>query len=273
MSVINVPKYYENERGILKESGKLIRNIGNHSLIIGGNTALNKVKKILFKSLDENGIKYEIGIFNGYPTLEKIDIYERQVLENNNDVIIGIGGGKVMDLVKAIGDRTGLPVVTIPTIPATCAAWSALSVIYKDNGEQDLYIHLKNSPELIIADKEILSSAPIRYINSGVADTIVKWYEIHPDLKNNISVEALKGVSLEIDKADIFGIIGYSGSGKSTLIRCINFLEKPDSGEVIVNGKNLLNLSESELNRERQKILLDYLPMMHIYQRYQESSK
>lgn len=185
MSIINVPKYYENERGILKKSGELIKRIGKHSLIIGGNTALNVVKRSLFKSLDESQITYEVAIFTGYPTLKKIDFYEKQVLGNKNDVIIGIGGGKVMDLVKAIGDKVHIPVVTIPTIPATCAAWSALSVIYKDNGEQDVYIYLKNSPELIIADKEVLESAPLRYINSGVADTIVKWYEIHPDLRKN----------------------------------------------------------------------------------------
>ncbi len=71
---------------------------------------------------------------------------------------------------------------------------------------------------------------------------------------DNISVEALKGVSLEIEKADIFGIIGYSGSGKSTLVRCVNLLERPDEGEVIVNGKNLLELSENKLRNERQKI-------------------
>lgn len=71
---------------------------------------------------------------------------------------------------------------------------------------------------------------------------------------NNLSVEALKGVSLHIEKADIFGIIGYSGSGKSTLIRCINLLERPDDGQVIVNGKELNKLPERDLRNERQKI-------------------
>ncbi|EHJ01834.1 Phosphonate-transporting ATPase [Clostridium sp. DL-VIII] len=78
---------------------------------------------------------------------------------------------------------------------------------------------------------------------------IKKTYEA-----DNLSVEALKGISLNIGKADIFGIIGYSGSGKSTLIRCINLLEKPDSGQVIFNGKDLNKLSERDLRRERQKI-------------------
>lgn len=192
MSVINTPKYYLNERGSIKEIGNLIKQIGNHLLVIGGTTALNIVKKELFLSLDQNHIKYEILVFSGYPTLKKIDKYSKQAIENKNDVIIGVGGGKVMDLVKAIGNKIHIPVVTIPTIPATCAAWSALSVIYKENGEQDVYINLKNSPDIVIADKEILASAPLRYINSGVVDSIVKWYEIHPDLKDNKNNFALR---------------------------------------------------------------------------------
>lgn len=65
---------------------------------------------------------------------------------------------------------------------------------------------------------------------------------------------ALKGVNLELKKGDILGVIGYSGAGKSTLIRLINCLERPSSGEVLVNGVNLLNLKPKELQKARQKI-------------------
>ncbi|MCR4792099.1 MAG: ATP-binding cassette domain-containing protein [Lachnospiraceae bacterium] len=67
-------------------------------------------------------------------------------------------------------------------------------------------------------------------------------------------VEALRDVSLDIPEGSIFGVIGYSGAGKSTLIRTINLLEKPDSGEVIVDGENLMDLSTGELEKKRQKI-------------------
>lgn len=67
-------------------------------------------------------------------------------------------------------------------------------------------------------------------------------------------VEALKDVTLNIKKGEIYGIIGFSGAGKSTLVRCINFLEKPTSGEVIVDEKNLGTLSNKELRVERKKI-------------------
>ena len=67
-------------------------------------------------------------------------------------------------------------------------------------------------------------------------------------------VEALKDVTLNIKEGEIYGIIGFSGAGKSTLVRCINFLEKPTSGEVIVDGKELSTLSNKELRTERKKI-------------------
>jgi D-methionine transport system ATP-binding protein len=67
-------------------------------------------------------------------------------------------------------------------------------------------------------------------------------------------VEALKGVSLKVDKSDIFGVVGYSGAGKSTLIRCINMLEKPDSGTVVVNGHSIAGLKEKELEEHRRSI-------------------
>lgn len=69
-----------------------------------------------------------------------------------------------------------------------------------------------------------------------------------------LSVGALKKVTLTIDKGDIFGIIGYSGAGKSTLIRCINLLERPDSGSVIINGVDLTELSPQDLRKQREKI-------------------
>ena len=69
-------------------------------------------------------------------------------------------------------------------------------------------------------------------------------------------VEALKDISLTIEDGDIYGIIGMSGAGKSTLVRCINLLERPTSGQVIVNGKDMGALSEKELRAERRKITM-----------------
>lgn len=71
--------------------------------------------------------------------------------------------------------------------------------------------------------------------------------------KKNIT-SALKDVSLTINNHEVFGIIGFSGAGKSTLVRCINLLEKPDSGEVLIDGLNICELGRKELNEKRRKI-------------------
>ncbi len=68
------------------------------------------------------------------------------------------------------------------------------------------------------------------------------------------SVHALKNVSLSIESGDIYGIIGMSGAGKSTLVRCMNFLEVPTEGKVLIDGKSLSEFSPKELRKEREKI-------------------
>ncbi|MCR5419107.1 MAG: ATP-binding cassette domain-containing protein [Lachnospiraceae bacterium] len=73
------------------------------------------------------------------------------------------------------------------------------------------------------------------------------------DVKGHV-VDALRGISLSIEKGDIFGIIGMSGAGKSTLVRSINFLEKPTDGQVFVGGVDLASLSGRELRKKRSEI-------------------
>lgn len=69
-------------------------------------------------------------------------------------------------------------------------------------------------------------------------------------------IVALNNINLEIERGEVFGIIGMSGAGKSTLVRCLNYLEKPTSGEVIVEGEKLSDLSEKALRNKRKSIAM-----------------
>ena len=75
------------------------------------------------------------------------------------------------------------------------------------------------------------------------------------DLKG-VKVEALKNINLDIERGDIYGIIGMSGAGKSTLVRCLNFLEKPTEGKVFIDGVDLSTMTEKELRKQRQDIAM-----------------
>lgn len=71
---------------------------------------------------------------------------------------------------------------------------------------------------------------------------------------NGKQVEALKSIDLEIEKGEIFGIIGFSGAGKSSLVRCLNLLEKPTEGSIIIAGQEMTKISAKELRQARRKI-------------------
>jgi len=83
---------------------------------------------------------------------------------------------------------------------------------------------------------------------------IKNLYKSFPGADGN--VDALKDVSIAVNDGDIYGVIGMSGAGKSTLVRCINYLERPTSGQVIIDGVDLGTLSEVELRQVRKKVTM-----------------
>jgi D-methionine transport system ATP-binding protein len=86
-------------------------------------------------------------------------------------------------------------------------------------------------------------------------EPIIKIEHLNKEFKlKDTNVNALQDVSLDIFKGDIYGIIGMSGAGKSTLVRCLNFLERPTGGRVIVDGKDLASLTDKQLREERKDI-------------------
>ena len=74
--------------------------------------------------------------------------------------------------------------------------------------------------------------------------------------KHYSKVDALRGISFDVDEGEIFGIIGLSGAGKSTLVRCINMLERPTEGKVIIDGRDMSTLTEYQLREQRRNITM-----------------
>jgi glycerol dehydrogenase len=101
----------------------------------------------------------------------------RTAKEHKADVIIGVGGGKALDTAKLVAYQLQLPVVTVPTSAATCAAWSALSNVYTEAGAFLYDVALSRCPDLLILDYELIQTAPPSTLVAGIGDAIAKWYE------------------------------------------------------------------------------------------------
>jgi glycerol dehydrogenase len=170
------PGEYYRGCGIIKETGEFAKRFGQRALVLGGVKALAAVKNSLTNSLKSAGIGYDIECFTGFCSHGNIKKY-REML-NGYDLLIAAGGGRVMDCAKAASYLANKPLITIPTIAATCAAWTALSLIYSDAGVFESAFEYPALPKAILVDLEVLVQAPERYLTAGVADSLAKWQEI-----------------------------------------------------------------------------------------------
>lgn len=185
MSLIQTPYEYINEPNIIGKSGNYVKGLGKNALIIGGKTALSITQNDIIKSFKENDIVFYLKKFTGYPTKKIISELAEFGEEQKIDVVVGVGGGRALDTTKAVGNKLNIPIVAIPTIAATCASWAAVSIIYDEEGTVVDFFDTQKSANLILADTKILSEAPDRYLKAGIIDTLAKWYESEPNLRNN----------------------------------------------------------------------------------------
>jgi len=108
---------------------------------------------------------------------EEIEKTEGSIDKQRADVVIGCGGGKAIDTAKAAAYNKNLPFISFPTSAATCAAWSSSCPVYTRSGEYTGTRELKKNPDLVLVDPEIIAEAPVRYLSSGMGDSLAKWYE------------------------------------------------------------------------------------------------
>ncbi len=164
--------------GMLSRLDEVCRKLGRRALLIGGHQALATVGDGVKQQLAAGPVAL-IGSawFGGECSDTHIQRLTRRVAELNIDLIIAAGGGKALDTCKAVGAAGNVPVVAVPTIAATCAAVTPLTIRYYDDGRfRDLY-PLPQAPAAVIIDSDLLARAPLRWLAAGLGDTLAKWYE------------------------------------------------------------------------------------------------
>jgi glycerol dehydrogenase len=163
--------------GILAQMGEAIARLGQRPLVIGGDRTMVLMEPRLAPIITAQGGTIA-GASYGADCSETANAQLKQAAgEHQADLIIGVGGGKALDTAKLVAHQLGLPIVTIPTSGATCAAWTALSNIYSEQGAFQYDVGLARCPDLLILDYELIATAPRRTLVAGIGDAIAKWYE------------------------------------------------------------------------------------------------
>lgn len=162
---------------ILTQVSNEITRLGHRPLIVTGNHTQKAIQSHLQPLLEHQQLQFALAEYTPDCSEASLKSLRKAAKEHQADVIIGIGGGKALDTAKLLAHQLHLPVVTIPTSAATCAAWTALSNVYSEQGAFLYDVALDRCPDLLILDYDLILTAPQRTLVAGIGDAIAKWYE------------------------------------------------------------------------------------------------
>jgi len=161
----------------LEESGDAIARLGQRPLVVGGDRTLATLTSQLQSALQQQHLQLSFTSYSPDCSEASLAALREAAVKHQADLIIGVGGGKALDTAKLLAHQCKLPIVTIPTSAATCAAWTALSNIYSDKGAFLYDVPLDRCPDLLILDYSLVLNAPQRTLVAGIGDALAKWYE------------------------------------------------------------------------------------------------
>ena len=171
---------YIQEDGAILRLGEEIERLGCHKpFIIGGKTALSLTENDLNKTLNDHGMIAQFYLYTEFCNPDACEEIVSSFQFLDRDVVVGVGGGNVMDAAKLCAAMKGLPVINIPTSSATCAAYTPLSVMYNDRGQTIGTRHHLTEVNAILADMNVLCRQPVRLLVAGVYDSLAKLIELH----------------------------------------------------------------------------------------------
>lgn len=189
--VRGAPQEFECRVGAWDALGEHLERRGvKRVLVIHGGVSWEKARRFF---PDLAGVDAIFEPYGGECSFEERDRMVAFAKTEHVDAIIGVGGGKIADLAKAVAVYLAMPVVILPTLAATCAAWTPLSVMYDARGEMLQYDIFARSNALVLLDPMVILDSPIELMVAGIGDTLAKWYEA------DVIISQLAERSVEID--------------------------------------------------------------------------
>jgi glycerol dehydrogenase len=179
LSVFCSPSRYTQGRNATAALGQEMAALGleGPALLVAGRSATRLLEAIWQRTFREAGITHAVHPFGGECSLAEIERAKAAAQRQRAGVIVGAGGGKVLDTARAVAADLGLPVVNCPTVASSDAPCSALSVIYTDEGVFHEYRFYRKNPDLVLVDTQVIAHGPPRLLVAGMGDALATWFE------------------------------------------------------------------------------------------------
>lgn len=179
LKVFCAPARYTQGPDATEQLGSEMSNLGleGPALIVAGRSAIRLLSDTWEKTFWDAGITHQIFRFAGECTAAEIRRGGQAARDAGARVIIGAGGGKVLDTARAIAADLSLPIVNCPTLASSDAPCSALSVVYTAAGEWEAYRIYRRNPDLVLVDTSVIARSPVRPLVAGMGDALATWFE------------------------------------------------------------------------------------------------
>ena len=179
LAVFCSPSRYTQGKNATAMLGQEMDGLGlrGPALIVAGKSAVRLLAETWAKALGEAGIEHVVHPFGRECSLAEIERVKSAARQHQARVIIGAGGGKVLDTSRAVAAGLDLPAVNCPTVASSDAPCSALSVIYTEAGEFQEYRFYRKNPDLVLVDTQAIAQGPPRLLAAGMGDALATWFE------------------------------------------------------------------------------------------------
>jgi glycerol dehydrogenase len=179
LSVFCSPGRYTQGKNATASLGREMTALGLRGpvLVLAGRSAGRLLAATWESTFREAGLGHAVHPFGGECSLAEIERVKAAARQHDARVILGAGGGKVLDTARAVAADLGLPVVTCPTVASSDAPCSALSVIYTDQGVFQEYRFYRRNPDLVLVDTQVIAHGPPRLLVAGMGDALATWFE------------------------------------------------------------------------------------------------
>jgi glycerol dehydrogenase len=211
------PRKYVQGRNVLREAGAHISKIGKKPLVLWGPRVKKLVGERVLASLKAASLEVIDVDFRGDSTKAEAARVAKIAQERGADMIVGLGGGKVLDTAKASAAAAGIKMVSCPTLASTDAPTSSYTVWYDDKGACEGFESWGVNPDLVLVDSQVIAEGPVRAFVAGMGDALSTWVEaevVHTTLGQNLAGGRATMVAMAIARLGYDTLMKYGLEAK-----------------------------------------------------------
>lgn len=194
--LIRAPHKYVQGKDSLNSFYEETKELGKRYLFVCSNSGYKGCHDKIEASFADSDTYRHYEVFGGISSITEVNRMQELVKEHDIDIVVAVGGGSAIDTAKATAYYEGKKIVIIPTVTATDAPCTGLSVIYEEDGSFREYLFYPTNPDAIIVDTQVVANAPKKFLIAGLGDALATYFEARACYKTDAPSLENGGISI-----------------------------------------------------------------------------